>query len=42
VQIYTGFIYGGPGLVPRMLDEMEALVAAAGAKNVAELRGQGL
>ncbi|MFT3835483.1 MAG: quinone-dependent dihydroorotate dehydrogenase [Myxococcaceae bacterium] len=39
VQIYTGFIYGGPGRVSRMLDEMEALVASAGAKNVLELRG---
>jgi len=39
VQLYTGFVYGGPGAVARILDELEAAVAAAGAKNVLELRG---
>ena len=30
VQLYTGFIYGGPGLVPRILDDLERHLAADG------------
>lgn len=30
VQLYTGFIYRGPGAVKAVLDELEAIVAASG------------
>ncbi|MGI9501231.1 MAG: hypothetical protein ACR2P3_14440, partial [Geminicoccaceae bacterium] len=30
LQLYTGFIYGGPGLVPKILDDLEARLAADG------------
>jgi dihydroorotate dehydrogenase len=39
VQLYTGFIYGGP-MTPRTIAlEMAALVERAGAKSVMELVG---
>ncbi len=28
LQLYTGFIYGGPGLVPKILDDLERRLAA--------------
>ncbi len=39
VQVYTGFIYGGPGSVKRVLDELEAELARTGARSLLELRG---
>ena len=38
VQLYTGFIYGGPDLPGRILTGLSGLVAAHGAGSVAELR----
>lgn len=40
VQIYTGFIYGGPGLPRRILDGLEAKVAALGLTNLAQAVGR--
>ncbi len=39
VQLYTGFIYGGPGAPKRVLDELETELAKTGAKSLLELRG---
>jgi dihydroorotate dehydrogenase len=38
VQIYTGWIYGGPGLVPRLLEELVARMDQEGIGTVADLR----
>lgn len=38
-QTYTGWIYGGPGSVPRMLRELVALMERDGVKSLDELRG---
>jgi len=40
VQVYTGFIYGGPGLPGRMLEELEAKVASLGLGSLAEAVGR--
>jgi dihydroorotate dehydrogenase len=39
VQVYTGFIYEGPGMPRRLVRGLEGLVQAAGAKSVRELIG---
>jgi dihydroorotate dehydrogenase len=39
VQIYTGFIYGGPGLPAALARGLAARVDSAGACSIAELRG---
>jgi len=39
VQLYTGFIYGGPGTPRRLARELAELVTRAGASSIAELRG---
>ena len=39
LQIYTGFIYGGPGLVPQILDDLERLLAAGGFSSLDEAVG---
>lgn len=38
VQLYTGFIYKGPGLPRTMLRDLSALVDRAGVSSIAELR----
>lgn len=42
VQLYTGFVYGGPSLPARIVDGMEAFVRAEGLANIAELRDSAL
>ncbi len=42
VQIYTALIYGGPGLIVRILDELEALLARDGFARLADAVGTGL
>jgi dihydroorotate dehydrogenase len=39
VQLYTGFVYGGPMLVKRVLDELEALAMKAGITRLADAVG---
>ena len=39
VQMYTGFIYEGPGAPSRIAKELAALVEREGAKSLRELRG---
>ncbi len=39
VQVYTGFIYGGPGTIARILDEMLVLAVRDGVKNVRDWVG---
>jgi dihydroorotate dehydrogenase len=39
VQLYTGFIYGGPLLVKQILDELEQLAAQAGVTRLADAVG---
>ncbi len=39
VQLYTGFVYGGPGTPRRIARELAALVAREGARDVTELVG---
>jgi dihydroorotate dehydrogenase len=41
VQVYTGFAYEGPALVPRLKVGLAALVRARGFKNVSEAIGAG-
>jgi len=38
-QVYTGWIYGGPSSVPRMLSELVGLMERDGIVSLAELRG---
>ncbi|GMU62912.1 MAG: dihydroorotate dehydrogenase (quinone) [Myxococcaceae bacterium] len=40
VQLFTGFIYGGPGLPRRILDTLEERVSAAGLDSVAKAVGR--
>ncbi len=42
VQVYSALIYQGPGLIPRLLDELEALLDRDGFATVAEAVGAGL
>jgi dihydroorotate dehydrogenase len=39
VQLYSALVYQGPGLVARMLDELDGLLAAEGVDSVAEMIG---
>ncbi|MGI9488165.1 MAG: quinone-dependent dihydroorotate dehydrogenase [Geminicoccaceae bacterium] len=39
LQLYTGFIYGGLGLVPKILDDLERRLIADGCSNVAAAVG---
>ncbi len=39
MQVYTGFVYEGPGMVAKLLPELAALLARDGAKSVAEIVG---
>lgn len=39
VQLYTALVYAGPGLVARILDELDGLLAAEGFDSVAEAVG---
>ncbi len=39
VQIYTGFIYEGPGVAARIARELAAMVTREGATTLRELRG---
>ena len=39
VQLYTGFIYGGPGLPRRIVEGLAEKLAKSGAKSVAEVVG---
>ncbi len=38
-QVYTGWVYGGPQMVPRSLRELVAMMDRDGVKTLAELRG---
>lgn len=38
-QMYTGWIYGGPGLLPRILEGLAERMHRAGFESLAELRG---
>jgi dihydroorotate dehydrogenase len=40
VQLYTGLIYEGPGLIQRIKDELAAAVRRAGARSIADLVGR--
>ena len=42
VQVYTALIYGGPGLIVRILDELETLLAQDGFASLSEAVGAGL
>ncbi len=42
VQLYTALIYSGPGLVARILDELDGLLAAEGVDSIAEIVGADL
>ncbi len=42
VQVYSALIYQGPGLIPRLLDELEALLDRDGFATIAEAVGAGL
>lgn len=42
VQVYTGWVYGGPGMVPSALTELLSLMSKHGLTSVDELRGSGL
>ena len=39
VQLYSALIFEGPGLIARMLDELDGLLAAEGLDSVAEAVG---
>lgn len=39
VQLYSALVYQGPGLVARMLDELDGLLAAEGVDSVSEIVG---
>lgn len=41
VQLYSALVYRGMGLVPRILKELDALLARDGHASVADARGQG-
>jgi dihydroorotate dehydrogenase len=40
VQLYTGFIYGGPSLPRRILDRLEARLAESGLTRLADAVGR--
>lgn len=42
VQLYTGFIYGGPWTVPRLLGDLAALLRRDGFSSVSEAIGADL
>jgi dihydroorotate dehydrogenase len=39
VQLYSALVFEGPGLVARMLDELDGLLAAEGIDAIDEVRG---
>jgi dihydroorotate dehydrogenase len=39
LQLYTGFVYGGPGLIRKILAELDALLGEHGYSSVAEAVG---
>lgn len=41
-QIYTGWVYGGPSTIPRMLEQLVGRMQREGIMNLAELRGSAL
>jgi dihydroorotate dehydrogenase len=41
-QVYTGWIYGGPGMIPQTLREFVSLMERDGVKSLGELRGSAL
>lgn len=41
-QVYTGWVYGGPDMVPNALDELSHLMTQRGFKKLEDLRGSGL
>jgi dihydroorotate dehydrogenase len=40
LQLYTGLVYEGPGLIGAMKRELTAAVRRAGARNLSELTGR--
>jgi len=41
-QVYTGWVYGGPDMVPNVLEDCVHLMEARGFKNIEDLRGSSL
>jgi dihydroorotate dehydrogenase len=41
-QVYTGWIYGGPHMVPEALEKLVLLMQRDGISSLAELRGTGV
>jgi len=41
-QVYTGWVYGGPNMVPNVLEDCVHLMEQRGFKSVETLRGSGL
>lgn len=39
IQIYTGLVYNGPGMLPKMIDELSNMLIKDGYKNVSEAVG---
>lgn len=39
IQIYTGLVYNGPGILPKMIDELSNMLIKDGYKNVSEAVG---
>ena len=42
VQLYTGWIYGGPALVPEILDGLSGQLDRHGFRNIGEAVGSGV
>ena len=40
IQLYTGLIYEGPGLIGHIKDHLDAAVSAAGVRSIADLTGR--
>jgi len=38
-QIYTGWIYGGPYMIPAAMQEVASLMSRDGVRSITELRG---
>ena len=41
-QLYTGWIYGGPHMIPDALEQLVMLMQQEGVRDITELRGSGL
>jgi len=41
-QLYTGWIYGGPSMIPRLCEDLANRMEGEGVKDLSEIRGTGL